>query len=102
VQDLLATFARSMPQFGLLMMFGIIALRILSGAFTLCESMLEFVHRTMLGVPNRFFVTFLRAVLFRGAGFQAAWRQFAAPALTGSALFVVSLVRVRKALGAMA
>jgi ABC-2 type transport system permease protein len=102
VQDLMTSFARSMPQFGLLMMFGIVALQILSGAFTLCESMLEFEHYTMLGVPNTYFVVFLMAVLFRGAGFEAAWRQFAAPALTGSALFVVSLVRVRKALGAMA
>jgi hypothetical protein len=43
-----------------------------------------------------------RSVLFRGAGLEAAWPQFAALALIGTVMFVISLVRFRRTLGSMA
>lgn len=51
------------------------------------------------GVPNTYFVMFMKAVLFRGAGVEAAWPQFASPALSGSVLSVISILRFRKTLG---
>jgi ABC-2 type transport system permease protein len=99
---LMATFARSMPQFGLLMILVIMPLQILSGAFTPRESMPEFVQIFMLGAPNTHFVRLMQTVLFRGAGIVAAWPQLAALAVIGSVAFVISLRRFRRTLGSMA
>jgi ABC-2 type transport system permease protein len=99
---LLATFARSMPQFGLLMVLVIMPLLILSGAFTPRESMPQFVRNIMLGAPNTHFVMLMQTILFRGAGIEAVWSQFAALALIGSVMFAVSLRRFRRTLGSMA
>jgi ABC-2 type transport system permease protein len=99
---LMATFARSMPQFGLLMMLVIIPLQILSGSFTPRESMPAFVQDIMLAAPNTHFVMLMQTILFRGAGIEAAWPQFAALTLIGTVLFAISLRRFRKTLGSMA
>jgi ABC-2 type transport system permease protein len=99
---LMATFARSMPQFGLLMMLLIMPLQILSGSFTPRESMPEFVQNVMLAAPNTHFVMLMQTILFRGAGFAAVQPQFAALALIGTVMFVVSLRRFRRTLGSMA
>jgi ABC-2 type transport system permease protein len=99
---LMATFARSMPQFGLLMMLVIMPLQILSGSFTPRESMPEFVQHLMLAAPNTHFVMLMQTILFRGAGIEAAWPQFAALAVIGVVLFGVSLTRFRRTLGSMA
>jgi ABC-2 type transport system permease protein len=99
---LMATFARSMPQFGLLMMLVIMPLQILSGSFTPRESMPGFVQDIMLGAPNTHFVMLMQTILFRGAGIEAAWPQFAALGLIGTVMFAVSLRRFRRTLGSMA
>lgn len=56
----------------------------------------------MLGAPNTHFVMLMQAILFRGAGIEAAWPQFAALAVMGVVLFGVSLTRFRRTLGSMA
>jgi ABC-2 type transport system permease protein len=99
---LLATFARSMPQFGLLMILVIMPLQILSGAFTPRESMPEFVQTIMLGAPNTHFVMVMQTILFRGGGVETVWPQFATLALIGTVMFVISLRRFRGTLGSMA
>ncbi|MCK9532789.1 MAG: ABC transporter permease [Gammaproteobacteria bacterium] len=96
----LATVARSMPQFGLLIMLAITPLQILSGAVTPRESMPDFVQAIMLATPNTHFVMIAQAVLFRGVGFAMIWPQFLALAIIGSALFAFSLTRFRKMLAA--
>lgn len=99
---LMATFARSMPQFGLLMMLVLIPLQVLSGAFSPRESMPEFIQTFMLGAPNTHFVALMQTVLFRGAGLDACWPQFAALVLIGTLSFGISLRRFRRTLGSMA
>jgi ABC-2 type transport system permease protein len=42
------------------------------------------------------------SILFRGAGFDVVWPQFLALAAIGTALFVFSLARFRRAIGRMA
>ncbi|HXZ91480.1 MAG TPA: ABC transporter permease [Burkholderiales bacterium] len=98
----LATIARSMPQFGLLMMMVLMPLEILSGGTTPRESMPEIIRTIMLAAPNTHFVILAQAILFRGAGLAVVWPQFAALAAIGAAFFVFSLARFRKALAAMA
>lgn len=97
----LGTLARSMPQFGLLMMMVLLPLMILSGAITPRESMPDAVRWIMLAAPNTHFVMLSQAILYRGAGISVVWPQFAALAVIGSVLFVFSLARFRKSLATM-
>jgi ABC-2 type transport system permease protein len=98
----LATIARSMPQFGLLLMLVLMPLQILSGGMTPRESMPDVVRFIMLAAPTTHFMMLAQAILFRGAGLSVVWPQFAALAVIGGALFAVSLARFRKTLGTMA
>lgn len=98
----LGTIARSMPQFGLLLMLVLLPLQILSGGSTPRESMPEFVQHVMLLAPTTHFVLLAQAILFRGAGFGIVWPQFVALALIGAVLCVYSLTRFRRTIGSMA
>lgn len=98
----LATVARSMPQFGLLMILVLVPLQILSGGVTPRESMPMPVQDLMLAAPTTHFIILAQAILFRGAGLAVVWPPFAALAAIGAVLFSVSLARFRRTLGAMA
>jgi ABC-2 type transport system permease protein len=98
----LGTLARSMPQFGLLLMLVVIPLEILSGGVTPRESMPEFVQWLMVTAPTTHFVLLAQAILFRGAGFSVVWPEFAALAAIGAGLFGYALARFRRAIGTMA
>lgn len=95
----LGTLARSMPQFGLLLMLVLLPLQMLSGASTPRESMPVIVQNVMLAAPNTHFVMLAQAVLYRDAGLDVVWPQFVALALIGTALFGVALVRFRRTIG---
>jgi ABC-2 type transport system permease protein len=97
----LGTIARTMPQFGLLMMMTLLPLQILSGGMTPQESMPEAVRLLMQAAPTTHFVELSQAILFRGAGLSVVWPQLAALAVIGAALFVLSLSRFRKTLATM-
>ena len=112
---LLATIARSMPQFVLLLFMVLLPMQILSGAGGIIraqalsggglrqhEGLSRIIDVIMRGAPTTHFVEFSQAILFRGAGLDAVWPQLASLALIGTALFVVSLARFRKTLGALA
>ena len=98
----LATLARSMPQFALLLMLVLLPLQMLSGASTPRESMPEAVQYIMLAAPNTHFVMLAQAILYRGAGLAAVWPQFLAIAAIGTALFALALARFRRTIGTMA
>jgi ABC-2 type transport system permease protein len=92
----LATIAGSMPQFGLLLMLVLLPLQVLSGAMSPRESMPEFVQTLMLAAPNTHFVMLAQSILFRGAGIDVVWPQFAALLVIGAVLFFFSLRRFRE------
>ena len=98
----LGTLARSMPQFGLLLMLVLLPLQILSGGTTPRESMPELVQMVMLAAPNTHFVMLAQAILYRGAGLSVVWPQFIFLALIGTVLFYLSLARFRKTIATMA
>ena len=98
----LATLARNMPQFGMLMMLTIIPLQLLSGGSTPRESMPELVQNIMLAAPTTHFVELGQAILYRGAGIETVWKPFLALALIGAVMFAGSLLRFRKAITRMA
>lgn len=97
----LGTAARSMPQFGLLIILVLLPLQMLSGGSTPRESMPEAVQLIMLGAPTTHFVMLAQAILYRGAGLAVVYPQFLALTVIGTVLFVFSLARFRKSLSEM-
>ncbi|MFA7439938.1 MAG: ABC transporter permease [Sphingomonadaceae bacterium] len=95
----LGTIARSMPQFGMLLM--LVPLEMLSGSATPRESMPEFVQAVMLAAPNTHFVSLAQAILYRGAGFDVVRPQFLAIIIIGTVFFLTALFRFRKTIGTM-
>jgi len=83
----LATVARSMPQFGLLLVLTLMPLQMLSGGSTPRESMPEIVQTLMLAAPTTHFVSLSQAILYRGAGIETVWPSLLALFLIGAALF---------------
>lgn len=98
----LATIARTMPQFGLLLLLVLLPLQMLSGGTTPRESMPKFVQDIMQIAPTTHFVELGQAILFRGAGIDVVWKPFAILIVIGSALFAISLARFRNTISGMA
>jgi ABC-2 type transport system permease protein len=98
----LGTLARSMPQFGLLLILVLLPLEMLSGGMTPRESMPEAVQLVMMAAPTTHFVMLAQAILYRGAGLSVVWPQFLALAVIGAVLFGFALVRFRRTIGSMA
>lgn len=98
----MATLARTMPQFGLLVVLVLLPMEVLSGGSTPRESMPEFAQNIMLVAPTTHFVSLAQAILFRGAGLEVVWPQMFALVVIGSVLFILSLRRFRKSLSSLA
>lgn len=98
----LATLARSMPQFGMLLLLVLLPLQMLSGGTTPRESMPEIVQWVMFAAPNTHFVMLSQGILYRGAGLEVVWPQLISLSVIGTALFIFSLARFRKTLASMA
>ncbi|MDR3538756.1 MAG: ABC transporter permease [Acetobacteraceae bacterium] len=97
----LGTIARSMPQFGLLLILVLLPLEMLSGGMTPRESMPVAVQFIMLAAPTTHFVMLAQAILYRGAGLSVVWPQLVALAAIGAVLFTYALTRFRSTIGAM-
>lgn len=98
----MATVARSMPRFGMLVVLVLVPLEMLSGGSTPRESMPQFVQNVMLAAPTTHFVSAGQAILFRGAGLGVVWPQFGMLAVFGCLMFSAALLRFRKAISLMA
>ena len=93
----LGTIARSMPQFGMLIVLVLVPLEMLSGGMTPRESMPDFIQIVMSAAPTTHFVALAQAVLFRGAGIETVWPQILAILAIGAVLFTVALTWFRRA-----
>ncbi len=98
----MATIARSMPQFGLLVILVMLPLQVLSGGLTPRESMPQAVQTLMLAAPTTHFVQMAQAILYRGAGLDVVWPQCLWLAAIGAIFFSVALSRFRSTLPLMA
>jgi len=98
----LATLARSMPQFGMLLVLVLLPLQMLSGGTSPRESMPVLIQNVMLAAPTTHFVSAAQAILYRGAGLDVVWPQLLAIIVIGGLLFVASLARFRKTISQMA
>ena len=90
---LLAMVARTMPQFGVLVILVLLPLEMLSGATTPRESIPLVLREAMLLAPTTHFIELSQAVLFRGAGMDVVWRPLLALAAIGAALFGAAWLR---------
>ncbi|OAI25789.1 ABC transporter permease [Methylomonas koyamae] len=99
---LLGTVARSMPQFGLLLLVILLPLELLSGGVTPRESMPTLVQNIMSVAPTTHFVSLAQAILYRGADISLVWPQFLTLIAIGSVFFALALSRFRKSISSMA
>ena len=97
----LGTIARSMPQLGLLYMLVAVPMNILSGNATPLESMPPWLATIMQASPSTHFVSFAQAILYRGAGIDVVWPQFAVVAGIAGLFLALSLIRFRSALSSV-
>lgn len=96
----LATFARSMPQFGLLAIPFFLVMNMLSGGVTPQEAMPTALRIVMQAAPSTHFTSFSQAVLYRAAGLDVVWPQLAAMTLIGALLFALAVWRFRRTMSA--
>jgi ABC-2 type transport system permease protein len=94
----LGTIARSMPQFGLLVILVLLPLIVLSGALTPRESMPLLVQRIMLIAPTTHFVSLAQAILYRGAGLSVVWPQFLAITAIAFVFFGAAMMSFRRSI----
>lgn len=97
---MLSTFARSMPQFGLLAIPFFIVMNMLSGGTSPFEGMPPVLQVLMQAAPSTHFTSFAQAVIFRGAGIDIVWPQLAKIAAIGTVLFIFALIRFRTTMSA--
>lgn len=98
----LATIARNMPQFGMLMLLVLIPLQMLSGGMTPRESMPEIIQNVMLIAPTTHFIELSKAILFKDAGFAIVWKQFIMLFIIGIVFFYFAHKRFRSTISKMA
>lgn len=98
----MATLARSMPQFGLLMVLTMMPLEMLSGGVTPRESMPLWVQYVMSLAPTTHFTELSQAILYRGAGLSVVWSSLVWLLAIGAVLFALALARFRKTIAQMA
>jgi ABC-2 type transport system permease protein len=85
-----------MQQLGLLFMLVAVPLMLLSGTNTPVESMPPALQTIMQASPTTHFVSFAKAILIRGAGFDVVWPQFVAVFSIGVLFLVLALQRFRR------
>ena len=95
---LLATVARSMAQFALLVMLVVLPMMLLSGGMSPIESQPEILQHFTATLPSRHFLSFAQAVVFRGADLQIVWPDLARIVGLGIIYLTISLVLFRRSL----
>jgi len=93
---LLATIARSMPQFGLLAFIVYLVLNLLSGGATPLDSMPQWLQTLLRLSPTTHFFNSALAILYRGARFDSVWPELVWVVAIGGVFFVLALGRFRR------
>ncbi len=99
---LLSTFAKSMPQFGLLAIPFFIIMNMLSGGTSPLDGMPVLLQYLMQAAPSTHYTSFTQAVLYRGAGIDVVWPLLAKIGVIGTVLFTVALLRFRTTMSSIA
>jgi ABC-2 type transport system permease protein len=91
-----ATLARNQAQVGMMTLFVVAPMLLLSGLNAPMEAMPEWVRHLMALSPLRYFIEITHGILLKGAGLKILWDSMLAMALLGAALFGFGMWRFRR------
>jgi ABC-2 type transport system permease protein len=94
----LATLARSMAQFALLVLLTVLPMLMLSGGQTPVEGQPPWLQIATLILPSRHFMSASQAIVYKGAGIDTVWPELFFMALLGLALLALSLLLFRRSI----
>lgn len=97
----LGTLARTMAQFALLMMMAVMPMMMLSGGMSPIESQPQWVQYVTWFFPSRHYVSFMQAIVYRGAGLDIVWKEFVTVLVMGVTFLVVSLLLFRQSVATL-
>ncbi|WP_183192036.1 ABC transporter permease [Ancylobacter tetraedralis] len=97
----LGTLARTMAQFALLMMMFVMPMMMLSGGMSPIESQPQWVQYVTWFFPSRHYVSFMQAIVYRGAGLDIVWKEFVTVLVMGVTFLAVSLVLFRQSVATL-
>ena len=97
----LGTLARTMAQFALLMMMAVMPMMMLSGGMSPIESQPQWVQYVTWFFPSRHYVSFMQAIVYRGAGLDIVWIEFVTVLVMGVTFLVVSLLLFRQSVATL-
>lgn len=97
----LGTLARTMAQFALLMMMAVMPMMMLSGGMSPIESQPQWVQYVTWFFPSRHYVSFMQAIVYRGAGLDIVWKEFVTVLVMGVTFLAVSLVLFRQSVATL-
>lgn len=92
----LATLARSMAQFALLVMLTVLPMLMLSGGETPVEGQPPWLQAATQLLPSRHYMSCSQSIVYKGAGIETVWPEFVWMALLGAALLLLSLMLFRR------
>ncbi|MEP2031383.1 MAG: ABC transporter permease [Paracoccaceae bacterium] len=92
----LATLARSMAQFALLVMLVILPMLMLSGGETPIEGQPAWLQVGTLFLPSRHYMSASQAIIFKGAGIDIVWPELVWMSILGVGLLTTSLALFRR------
>ena len=92
----LATIARSMAQFALLVMLTVLPMLMLSGGETPIEGQPDWLQFGTSILPSRHYMSASQSIIFKGAGIEMVWPEFVWMACLGAILLVTSLLLFRR------
>ncbi|MFZ2871171.1 ABC transporter permease [Zavarzinia sp.] len=97
----LGTLARTMAQFALLMMMAVMPMMMLSGGMSPIESQPQWVQYVTWFFPSRHYVSFMQAIVYRGAGLDIVWKEFVTVLVMGVVFLTTSLVLFRRSVATL-
>lgn len=97
----LGTLARTMAQFALLMMMAVMPMMMLSGGMSPIESQPQWVQYVTWFFPSRHYVSFMQAIVYRGAGLDIVWKEFVTVLVMGVTFLAASLMLFRQSVATL-
>ncbi|WP_440641362.1 ABC transporter permease [Bradyrhizobium sp. PUT101] len=94
----LGTLARTMAQFALLMIMAVMPMMMLSGGMSPIESQPQWVQFVTWFFPSRHYVSFMQAIVYRGAGLDIVWKEFMTVLVMGVTFLAASLSLFRRSI----
>lgn len=97
----LGTLARSMAQFALLMIMTVMPMMMLSGGMSPVESQPQWIQYVTWFLPSRHYVSFMQAIVYRGADFSIVRSEFTTVLLMGMTFLAASLLLFRRSIASV-